>query len=152
MSFHLRSYFESKPLMIIALSSNHSRKQGKVFKSTATAISWIYFLLGSAIDAKYIEKKTKSVYNQGEGTYISGFWLPQNPKMSFLYMVLLSSLIYFKFEQVNITHTYLTVPFFILFFFIFLFGVFISTSCNDLLAYKAPFSFSFLNKRSKWLF
>lgn len=39
MSFHLRSYFESKPLMIIALSSNHSRKQGKVFKSTATAIS-----------------------------------------------------------------------------------------------------------------
>ena len=93
MSFHLRSYFESKPLMIIALSSNHSRKQGKVFKSTATAISWIYFLLGSAIDAKYIEKKTKSVYNQGEGTYISGFWLPQNPKMSFLHgFVVLSNI------------------------------------------------------------
>lgn len=67
-------------------------------------------------------------------------------------MVLLSSLIYFKFEQVNITHTYLTVPFFILFLFIFFFGVFISTSCNDLLAYKATFSFSFLNKRPKWLF
>ena len=67
-------------------------------------------------------------------------------------MVLLSSLINFKFEQVNITHTYLTVPFFILFFFFFFFGVFISTSCNDLLAYKATFSFSFENKRSNGCF
>ena len=80
MSFHLRQYFESKPLMIIALSSNHSRKQGKVFKSTATAVSWIFFPLGSAIDAKYVEKKTKSVYNQGEGT-----------RKCLSYMVLLSS-------------------------------------------------------------